>query len=104
MITDRQPVMLLGFTHASSVIPAVTSSDGASGMLTRLLTPLKLSAAPYRPCATHVAPEIVPLLPLPDVSATVVPEPASMLYARTKQFELGGGALDTDTVTAGDVP
>ena len=31
-----------------------------------LLVPLKLSAPPYLPCVDHVAPVIVPVLPLPD--------------------------------------
>src|SRR5262249_32705282 len=45
--------------------------------------PLKLSAFPYLPVVAHVAFEIVPLLPLPEESVTVVPEPSSNPYAAT---------------------
>ena len=39
------------------------------------LVPLNSSALPYLPDAVQVAFAIVPLLPLPDASATVVPDP-----------------------------
>jgi hypothetical protein len=40
-------------------------------------------AFPYFPCVVQVAPEIVPVSPLPDPSVTVVPVPSSNAYAAT---------------------
>ena len=54
-----------GYTQASSVIPVVRSSEAASGTVTQSLTPSNESAPPCRPLAVHVAPEIVPVLPVP---------------------------------------
>jgi hypothetical protein len=42
---------------------------------------LKESALPYFPAAVQVAPEIVPVLPFPDASLMVGPEPSSKEYA-----------------------
>src|SRR4051794_6984935 len=99
MITERQPVSVAGFTQASRVRPLARSSDGESGTLTRSLTPSKLSADPKRPCAPHVAPEIMPLLFWPDESAAVAPAPVSRPYAPTRPLG-GGGEPPLDTVTA----
>src|SRR5436309_13701966 len=74
----------VGFTQASSVIPLVKCSEFESGTFTRALVPLKTSAFPYFPAVVQVAFEIVPLLPLPDRSATVVPEPSLKAYAATR--------------------
>src|ERR1700754_1766312 len=83
-ITVRQvPASAVGRTHASSVIPVVRSSEAASLIETRWVPAVKLSAEPNLPAADHVAPVIVPVLPLPERSASVVPLPASMLYAAT---------------------
>jgi hypothetical protein len=49
---------------------------GDSGTVTRLLLPLNDSAAPYRPLAFQVAPEMVPLLLFPETSCTTVPLPS----------------------------
>ena len=46
--------------------------------------PLKDSALPYLPLLVHVAPKIVPLLPLPDRSFRVAPDPSLNEYAATK--------------------
>ena len=67
---------VVGRTHASRVIPVEKSSDAASLMRTESLTPSKLSARPFLPFV-HVAPEIVPVLARPELSARVVPLPAS---------------------------
>src|SRR3954466_11222790 len=56
----------------------------SAGRSTRELVPLKLSALPYLP-AVHLAPTIVPVLPLPDAFASVVPEPACSEYAATRR-------------------
>src|SRR5215470_4056843 len=65
-----------GLTQASRVIPLIKWSDGASLIVTRDVAPSKTSALPYLPAAVHVAPVIVPVLPCPEPSPTVVPEPS----------------------------
>ena len=79
MMTLRHRSRGRGNTHASSVMPVVRSSDGASATVTQSLTPSKDRALPNFPCVLQVAPEIVPVRPLPEVSATVVPLPALKL-------------------------
>src|SRR6476619_7927731 len=83
-MTSRHALLTVdGLTHASSVIAVVKRSEAASGMLTRALVPLNDSAVPYFPAVVQVAFMIVPALPLPDESVTVVPVPASNEYAAT---------------------
>ena len=60
--------MAVGRIHASIVIPVVRSSVLASAIVTRSLTPSKLSAPPNFPDAVRVAPSIVPTFPRPDAS------------------------------------
>jgi hypothetical protein len=74
----------VGLTQASSVIPVVRSSELESGMFTMLFVPLNESALPNLPVALQVAPLIVPLLPLPDWSASAVPDPWSIPYDATR--------------------
>jgi hypothetical protein len=77
VITDRHHVgVAVGYTHASRVMPPVSCSEAVCGTVTRALVPLKTSAPPYFPDAVHVAPLIVPVLPFPDTSATVLPLPS----------------------------
>ena len=45
-------------------------------MLTRALLPLNCSALPYLPVAAQVVFETVPVLPFPEASVTVNPEPS----------------------------
>ena len=73
-----------GLTQASSVIPVVRCSDAASGIVTSALVPLNCNALPNLPDVDQVAFVIVPLLPFPDASATVVPDPSSNPYAATR--------------------
>jgi hypothetical protein len=94
--------LAVGYTHASKVIADVTFNDADPAMLTRLLTPLKSNALPYLPEGVHVAPLIVPVFPLPDASATVVPVPSLKLYAATNPVE--GGALDVVVVPTLEYP
>ena len=54
----------------------MSCSEAASGTVTRALVPLNTSALPNLPALVQVAPLIVPLLLLPEVSATVVPLPS----------------------------
>jgi hypothetical protein len=75
---------VVGYTHASNVIPLVNCSDGALLIVTKALVPLKVNAFPYLPEVVHVAPLIVPLFPLPDASFTTVPLPSSNPYAATR--------------------
>src|SRR6266496_2002884 len=76
--------MVVGYTHASNVIPLVNCSEAALLIVTSALLPLKLKALPYLPDVVQVAPLIVPLLPLPDTSVTTVPLPSLNPYAATK--------------------
>ena len=54
--------------------------------------PLKLSAFPYLPVVIQVALPIWPVLPFPERSATVVPDPSSNANAATNVADGGGGA------------
>ena len=65
-------------------MPVVRCSAAASGIVTSALVPLNCSALPYLPVVAQVAFAIVPVLPLPDASVTVVPDPSSNPYAATK--------------------
>src|SRR2546430_3870593 len=88
--------MVVGYTHASNVIPLVNCSEAALLMVTSALVPLKLKALPYLPDAVQVAPLIVPLLPLPDTSVTIAPLPSLNPYAATKPG-LGVGRSEEHT-------
>src|SRR4051812_14211414 len=90
MTTERQPLKVVGLTHASIVMPVVRSSEFASATVTQSLVPLNESAEPNLPPAFHVAPETVPVLLLPDASVTVVPLPSSKLYAATRPCACAG--------------
>ena len=68
---------VVGSTQASSVMPELSCSELLPGIVTRLLVPLNESALPNLPAVVQVAPEIVPLLPFPEASVTVVPVPSS---------------------------
>src|SRR5258708_21796023 len=58
--------------------------DAELSMVIQLEAPSNVSAPPNRPAAVHVAPPpIVPVLPLPDRSVTVVPVPSLNPYAAT---------------------
>src|SRR6185503_7940984 len=76
------PLSAVGLSHASTVSPVVRSRELASLTVTRSLTPSTERACPYFP-AVHVAPEMVPVLPLPEISATDVPLPSLKPYAAT---------------------
>jgi hypothetical protein len=71
-------------------MPVVRSSEFASAIVTRSLTPSNDRAPPVCPWADHVAPLMVPLFPLPETSARAEPEPASNEYAATRPAEGGG--------------
>ncbi len=59
-------------------------------MLTSVLVPLNWIALPYSPVVAQVPFATVPLLPLPEASVTVVPEPSSNPYAATRPGRRGG--------------
>ena len=52
--------------------------------MTRALVPLNDSAPPYLPDADQVVFDVVPLLPVPEASPTVVPLPSLNEYAATR--------------------
>ena len=79
-----------GLTHASKVIALERCSDALSGIVTSALVPLNCNALPYLPDAAHVAFAIVPLLPFPDASVTVDPDPSSNPYAATNPDDAAG--------------
>ena len=60
--------------------------------VTQSLTPSNESAPPFFPAADQVAPEIVPVWPRPEMSARVVPLPASKEYAAISAD--GGGPVE----------
>src|SRR5262249_42234895 len=103
MMTLRQPDSAVGRTHASSVMPVVRSSVFESAMFTRLEGPLNVRAWPYFPARVQVAPDTVPVLPLPDLSFRVVPVPSLKLYAATSPVDGGGPAFETVTVIVATV-
>jgi hypothetical protein len=61
----------------------VRCSDAESVIVTSVLDPLNDSPLPYLP-VVHVAFVIVPVFPVPDASATVVPVPSLNPYAATR--------------------
>ena len=69
----------VGYTQASRVIPLVRSNESASFTVTQLVVPLKLRALPNFPWVVQAAPLMVPVLPKPERSLTVVPLPSSKL-------------------------
>src|SRR5712691_4785317 len=78
---ERNALLLadVGWTQASRVIPVVRDREALSRTVTHALLPLNNKAPPYRPAVVHVALRIVPLLPLPEASTTVVPAPSPKL-------------------------
>src|SRR5262249_2782251 len=82
-----------GFTQASSVIPVVRSSDNELGMPTLELVPLKTSAPPNSPAEVQLVFVTVPLLPCPEASLTVVPEPSSNEYEATRVAVAPAGVM-----------
>src|SRR5258706_15440817 len=98
-ITERQLVgVVVGYTHASSVMPVVSRSEVAFGIVTCAPVPLNTSALPNLPDVVQVAPLIVPVLPLPEISATVVPAPSLSAYAATRP----SGVLDVVALAAAE--
>ena len=83
-MTVRQSPSAAGFTQASSVARLVRSSEALSATVTRSLTPSNVSAEPKRPVVMRVAPLIVPVLPRPEASVTVVPFGSSKPQAPTR--------------------
>src|SRR5712692_5772764 len=88
MTSFHPPVAVVGYTHASSVIPLVRSKVVESFTVTKL-DPLKERALPNLPCADQVGPVSVPVLEFPDASAVVVPVPSLNEYAATSPLFCG---------------
>src|SRR2546423_12585955 len=103
MMTQRQSEpRAVGCTHASSVMPVVRSRLFASGTVTQLLVPLKLSAPPNLPAAVCVAPVIAPALPWPEESAAVVPVVSSKPHAPTRLAEPAGLTVRVTATVLGE--
>src|SRR6185312_10361343 len=85
-------------------MPVVRSSVFASLTVTQLVAPSKVAALPYFPAVVQVVPLVVPLLPLPDRSVTLVPVPSLKPYDATSPVGGGGAVLETVTVTPLEVP
>ena len=75
-MTSRQVRLTpAGLTHASSVIRVVSRNDGASGIVTRAFDAVERErVAELARSSSRSLFAIVPVLPLPDASATVVPD------------------------------
>src|SRR5918996_3067462 len=93
-------LLVEGRSHASTVIPVVRSSVALSETVTHAFVPLNESAPLNLPPVTQVAPESVPVLPRPDWSPAVVPEPSSNAHAPTSPTE---PVFETVTGTATEV-
>src|SRR5689334_2477087 len=101
--TQRHSVpTAVGLTQASSVMPDVRSSDGESGIEIDAFVPLKLSAPPNLPVVVRVAFVIVPVLPLPDESATVFPDASLKPQAPTRLADAGGETLSVTAIVFGE--
>ena len=86
---------LLGIAVKNGVATVDLSSEFASGTVTEAFVPLKESALPNLPAVDQVVFDVVPLLPLPDRSATLVPLPSSKPHAPVRP---GSGPLGTTAV------
>src|SRR5919198_4673317 len=82
-MTVFQSARVTGLTHASSVMPEVRCSEALSATFTRA-PPENDSALPNFPLVDHSALLSEPVLPFPDWSAVVAPEPSSRPYAATR--------------------
>src|SRR5262245_27355340 len=92
----RQPLCdVAGLIQAARVIAEPRFSEADEGTWTMAPLRSKESPPPYFP-AVHVAAVMVPLLPLPEMSVAVVPEPASNVYPATRP----GGPVGAAGVTA----
>src|SRR5882672_10418289 len=72
-----------GRTQASNVIAELRRREGESGIVTRPF-PLNVNAPLFFPAVVHAAPDTMPVLPVPDASAAVVPELSLKEYAATR--------------------
>src|SRR5215470_17044980 len=99
MRSCHELLTLVGFTHASSVIPVVSWSAGAFGMFTR--PPVNDSAPPNLPAAVRATPlPNDPVFPFVDASITLDPVVSSNAYAATSPATC---VFDTVTDTPADV-
>src|SRR4051794_2617999 len=85
-----------GLIQASSVMPLVRSRELLSATVIQSLVPLKDTPPPNKPL-TQRGPLSVPVLPLPEASAAVVPAPSLKLQAPTSPVVLVAWGV---TVTA----
>src|SRR5581483_6543886 len=83
MTSLHAAVTVDGLTQASRVIAVVRCREAVSGTVTSEFEPLNTRALPYLPEAVHVVLVVLPLLPVPEESATVAPVPSLKEYAAT---------------------
>ena len=79
----------LGFTQASRVTSLVASKTEESRHGDPVVDAVERQRAAVLAGSVRVAPEIVPTLPLPEESATLVPDPASNEYAAARLSAAG---------------
>ena len=79
MRMSRTPLVVVGKTQASRVMAVVRLSRLVALTVTQSFTPSKASALPNLPWVLQAAPEIVPVWPFPEASATLVPLPSLKL-------------------------
>src|SRR3954452_3924094 len=91
-LTERESVVSDGLTQASSVMPLTRSRLAASLTVTTSLMPSNDSAFPDLPAVERVAPDTVPVLPLPLESAATVPLASLKPHAPTSP-EAGGSGV-----------
>src|ERR1035437_2015451 len=72
-------------TQVATVHEPGICSEATSGTFTSWVVPLKLSASLISPLVVQVGLLVsVPVLPLPEESAVVVPEPSSIFHQPTR--------------------
>src|SRR4051812_31604952 len=99
-VRHRAPTAV-GCTHASRGMPGGRSRLFASGTVTQLLVPLKISAPPNLPAVLRVAPLMVPVLLWPEASVAVVPVVSSKPQAPTRLVE-GGLTVRVTAIVLGE--
>src|ERR1043165_4616020 len=95
-MTSRHTLVTVdALTHASRVIPVVRCNEAVSLIFTVAFVPLNESALPYLPAVVQVALTTVPVFPLPEASATVLPVPSVKAYAATSAGAVRSSRVST---------
>src|SRR4051794_19998738 len=102
MATVRHPVRADGRTQASTLMPVLRWRSAASATVIQSLTPSNARSLRNLPVVCHVGPLSVPVCPLPEPSAVVVPVPSSKPKLATSPVG-AGTVLLVVTLRAADV-